>query len=114
MKANNNRQKLPASGPAREALRQKGQFWTLDWVAEAMVAYCIAGGSDSIFDLHIWAAIRRVSFETWLVSSRSPLFFVFTPGMMIRYLSTSFGECCNTPQQSLTWRPSESLTGQVL
>ncbi|HEX8846080.1 MAG TPA: N-6 DNA methylase [Pyrinomonadaceae bacterium] len=43
-------QRLPASGPKREALRSKGQFWTPDWVAEAMVAYAISGDSDSIFD----------------------------------------------------------------
>jgi adenine-specific DNA-methyltransferase len=43
-------QKLPSAGPEREALREKGQFWTPDWVAEAMVAYCLAGGSESIFD----------------------------------------------------------------
>jgi len=43
-------QALPASGPKREALRQKGQFWTPDWVAEAMVAYAVGGGQDSIFD----------------------------------------------------------------
>lgn len=50
MRATSNHPKLPASGPKREALRQKGQFWTPDWVAESMVAYCVAGGSDSIFD----------------------------------------------------------------
>src|ERR1044072_8763873 len=50
MKEISNRQKLPASGPQRESLRQKGQFWTPDWVAESMVAYCVAGGSDCIFD----------------------------------------------------------------
>ncbi len=44
------RQKLPASGPAREALRHKGQFWTPDWVAEAMVGYVLAGGSQHLFD----------------------------------------------------------------
>lgn len=43
-------QKLPRSGPAREALREKGQFWTPDWVAEAMVGYVLAGGAQSIFD----------------------------------------------------------------
>src|SRR5207248_5110534 len=43
-------QKLPAAGPEREALRQKGQFWTPDWVAEAMVGYAVAGGSDHVFD----------------------------------------------------------------
>lgn len=43
-------QKLPAAGPAREALRQKGQFWTPDWVAEAMVAYVTTGGSEHVFD----------------------------------------------------------------
>ncbi|MGQ9555019.1 MAG: HsdM family class I SAM-dependent methyltransferase [Anaerolineae bacterium] len=42
--------KLPSNGPKREALRQKGQFWTPAWVAEAMVGYVVAGGSDSIFD----------------------------------------------------------------
>ncbi|WP_447971971.1 N-6 DNA methylase [Nitrospira sp. Kam-Ns4a] len=43
-------QKLPPSGPEREALREKGQFWTPDWVAEAMVGYVLAGGAETIFD----------------------------------------------------------------
>lgn len=43
-------QKLPRSGPKREALREKGQFWTPDWVAEAMVGYVLGNGSESIFD----------------------------------------------------------------
>ncbi len=43
-------QKLPRNGPEREALREKGQFWTPDWVAEAMVGYAVAGGADTIFD----------------------------------------------------------------
>lgn len=41
---------LPRNGPAREALRQKGQFWTPDWVADAMVAYALCGGAQSLFD----------------------------------------------------------------
>src|SRR5574341_109723 len=43
-------QKLPPSGPAREALRQKGQFWTPRWIAEAMVGYALTGNSDHLFD----------------------------------------------------------------
>jgi hypothetical protein len=43
-------QKLPRSGPGREALREKGQFWTPDWVAEAMVGYVLVGGAESVFD----------------------------------------------------------------
>lgn len=43
-------QKLPASGAAREALREKGQFWTPDWVAKAMVHYSLGGGSNTVFD----------------------------------------------------------------
>lgn len=43
-------QKLPRSGPEREALRERGQFWTPDWVAEAMVGYVLSGGSESVFD----------------------------------------------------------------
>lgn len=50
MVSNGRHQQLPASGPEREALREKGQFWTPAWVAEAMVAYAIGGGSDHIFD----------------------------------------------------------------
>lgn len=43
-------QRLPSSGPAREALREKGQFWTPSWVTEAMVAYTVNGGADTVFD----------------------------------------------------------------
>lgn len=45
-----NHQKLPRAGAEREALRERGQFWTPDWVAEAMVAYAVGGGSDHLFD----------------------------------------------------------------
>src|SRR5262245_6872404 len=44
------RQKLPSDWASREALREKGQFWTPQWVAEAMVAYCLADGAESVFD----------------------------------------------------------------
>lgn len=43
-------QTLPSTGPEREALRRKGQFWTPDWVAEAMVSYVVEGGSNHVFD----------------------------------------------------------------
>lgn len=44
-------QTLPNSGPKREALREKGQFWTPLWVAEPMVAYLLANhDSDEVFD----------------------------------------------------------------
>ncbi|MEM3389723.1 MAG: N-6 DNA methylase [Thermoproteota archaeon] len=34
----------------REIRRQKGQFWTPEWVAEAMVAWVLAGGAKELFD----------------------------------------------------------------
>ncbi|HZF39482.1 MAG TPA: N-6 DNA methylase, partial [Blastocatellia bacterium] len=43
-------QKLPSDWAAREALRDKGQFWTPQWVAEAMIAYCLADTVESVFD----------------------------------------------------------------
>lgn len=43
-------QKLPPSGPRREALREKGQFWTPQWVAEAMVAYSVGNCATHVFD----------------------------------------------------------------
>jgi adenine-specific DNA-methyltransferase len=42
-------QKLPTVWSEREKLRDKGQFWTPSWVAQAMVAY-LAQESDLIFD----------------------------------------------------------------
>lgn len=40
---------LPRTGEARERLRERGQFWTPDWVTDAMVAWA-SKGSDHIFD----------------------------------------------------------------
>lgn len=45
-----NQYKVPTTGAAREFLREKGQFWTPDWITEAMVEYVLSGGSDHLFD----------------------------------------------------------------
>lgn len=42
--------RLSAKGSAREKLRETGQFWTPDWVAEAMVAYVLADEAKTLFD----------------------------------------------------------------
>ena len=42
-------QNLPTDWNEREILRDKGQFWTPSWVAEAMVAY-VAENTDLVFD----------------------------------------------------------------
>lgn len=42
--------KIPRVGEAREALREKGQFWTPDWVAEAMVEYVLSKSTGELFD----------------------------------------------------------------
>lgn len=43
-------QMLPPSGFARETLRNKGQFWTPEWVAEAMTSYVLLDKSPILFD----------------------------------------------------------------
>ncbi len=43
-------QLLPSSGFARETLRNKGQFWTPEWVAEAMLSYVLLDKSPILFD----------------------------------------------------------------
>ena len=63
------RQKIPNSGPEREALREKGQFWTPDWVAEAMVGYVTQNDPCHIFDPAVGAgaffhAAKNISAET--------------------------------------------------
>ena len=57
-------QRLPREWGAREALRSKGQFWTPDWVADAMVAYAGAR-AETLFDPAagegaFYSALRRV------------------------------------------------------
>lgn len=42
-------QKLPTKYRDREVLRNKGQFWTPSWVADAMVTY-VKADSDLVFD----------------------------------------------------------------
>jgi adenine-specific DNA-methyltransferase len=56
---------LPRSGAKRESLRQKGQFWTPGWVADAMVSYVLGGGATHVFDPAVgegafWSAAKRV------------------------------------------------------
>ena len=42
------------SSATREALREKGQFWTPGWVAEAMVEYVLAGRDDVLLFDPAW------------------------------------------------------------
>jgi len=44
------RRKLSAKWKEREKLREKGQFWTPDWVARPMVRYVLGSRSKLLFD----------------------------------------------------------------
>ncbi len=62
-------QKIPTNWEEREALRVKGQFWTPDWVADAMISYPVTGGFTDIFDPAIGAgafflAAKRIAHQT--------------------------------------------------
>lgn len=59
---------LPAGGPAREALRRKGQFWTPAWLADVMVRWVLADGPARLFDPAVGpgtflTAARRAGFR---------------------------------------------------
>ena len=41
---------LPSTGPKREALREKGQFWTPVWLARAMAAWVTEENPTELFD----------------------------------------------------------------
>lgn len=61
-------ERLPASGPEREALRAKGQFWTPAWIAEAMAAYALGSGYADLLDPAVglgayFHAARKVAAE---------------------------------------------------
>jgi len=58
-------QKLPTNWNQREKLRDKGQFWTPAWVADAMVAYVVRG-ADVVFDPGVgkgafYTALKKVA-----------------------------------------------------
>jgi methylase of polypeptide subunit release factors len=67
-------QVLPTAWVARERLRDKGQFWTPSWIAEAMTAY-IADGTDLIFDP---ATGRGAFFEALLKLNKPSISFFGT------------------------------------
>lgn len=61
-------QKLPTQWNEREVLRDKGQFWTPGWVADAMVSY-VAQNTNLVFDPGVgkgafYTALRKVSPKT--------------------------------------------------
>jgi hypothetical protein len=63
-----NQQVLPPSGPARETLREKGQFWTPQWLAKIMAAWAVAERPATLFDPAVgpgtfFAAARDVGFS---------------------------------------------------
>lgn len=58
-------QELPTQWTEREKLRDKGQFWTPDWVAESMIAY-VSKGADLVFDPGVgkgafYTALRKIA-----------------------------------------------------
>src|SRR3990172_7227178 len=58
-------QKLPTKWKEREKLRDKGQFWTPDWVAEPMIAY-VTQNADLVFDPGVgkgafYTALKKVA-----------------------------------------------------
>ncbi|HAO79477.1 MAG TPA: SAM-dependent methyltransferase [Verrucomicrobia subdivision 3 bacterium] len=62
-----NHQVLPPSGPEREALREKGQFWTPQWLAKIMAAWVVAKRPSTLFDPAVgpgtfFAAAREAGF----------------------------------------------------
>src|SRR4051812_43436841 len=64
-------QKLPTKWGEREVLRDKGQFWTPTWVAEAMVTY-VSENAELIFDP---ATGRGAFFEALLKLNKSNKYY---------------------------------------
>lgn len=68
MRNQDSTQIIPNDWNKREMLREKGQFWTPNWIAEAMVCYVLMGNPDQIFDPAVGAgafikATKKISIE---------------------------------------------------
>jgi hypothetical protein len=68
--------KLPSTGEARELLREKGQFWTPDWVAEAMVEYVFSDKGGKLFDPAVGAGAFFRAAKT--IAKEKGLYFSFS------------------------------------
>lgn len=67
-------QPLPGSGPEREALREKGQFWTPHWATLAMTSYIFLDGNRVIFDPAVGdGAFFRAAKEIGVENGFSPI-----------------------------------------
>lgn len=75
-------QKLPSNWNEREILRDKGQFWTPSWVAEAMISY-VSKNSDLVFD----PATGRGAFYEALLKLNKPNISFFGTDVDIEVLS---------------------------
>lgn len=67
-------QELPNNWEDREKLREKGQFWTPDWVAEAMVEYVLED-SDLLFDPAVGAGVFYQALKSVTASQASVRFY---------------------------------------
>jgi adenine-specific DNA-methyltransferase len=63
-------QRIPSSWLERESLRVKGQFWTPDWVADAMAAYVLASGADHLLDPAVGAGALFIAAKRIAAQSR--------------------------------------------
>ncbi|HET6756685.1 MAG TPA: N-6 DNA methylase, partial [Burkholderiales bacterium] len=50
-------EKIPASGPRRRQLQEKGQFWTPDWIAAPMVSYVLGARPEVMLDPAVGAGV---------------------------------------------------------
>lgn len=57
--------RLPSSGPEREKLRSKGQFWTPDWITDAMTAF-VAPVAEAVFDPGFGAGAFGRAASRWM------------------------------------------------
>lgn len=72
--------KIPSSGEARESLRKKGQFWTPDWIAEAMVEYVLFDKGSQLFDPAVGAG---AFFRAAKIVAKEKGFYLSLSGMDI-------------------------------
>ncbi|MEW6181422.1 MAG: N-6 DNA methylase [Chloroflexota bacterium] len=66
--------RVPSSWKNRELLREKGQFWTPDWIAEPMIEYILADKGGQIFDPAVgtgafFRAAKKIANEKGLMVS---------------------------------------------
>ena len=98
-------QRLPSRWEDREKLRDKGQFWTPDWVARPMVRYAVGSGVDTLFDPAAGNGAFLKALQSLGASCPRTNFYGMDTDASLLEASAYRGRYCRVETRDFLWEP---------